>query len=221
MPDPDGASHENSGFYAEDDTAMGGLPEEAEGANANQAVQILDMPPSWGLRPDIPREAFHARCYQGEKTIFYHKCKVEQYAPYTQDDGMVQRITLYKDVGRQIPLEIREKFKHRRDKLVERRRKPMQNETIEHFAPGRPSSSTLGGGALKELREINAVNRELVFYPSRLDGLVRSVEMIGRKVFEHFEDRDDRLIYHSVTLDPTQQNSMRVGQKKNTWTVES
>ena len=31
-----------------------------------------------------------------EKTIFYHKCKVEQYAPYTQDDGLVQRITLYK-----------------------------------------------------------------------------------------------------------------------------
>jgi hypothetical protein len=197
------------------------VPEDGNDASAQQAVQILDMPPSWGLRPDIPREAFHARCYQGEKTIFYHKCKVEQYAPYTQDDGMVQRITLYKDVGRQIPLEIREKFKHRRDKLVERRRKPMQNETIEYFDPGRPSSSTLGGGALKELREISAVNRELVFYPSRLDGLIRSVEMIGRKVFEHFEDRDDRLIYHSVTLDPTQQNSMRVGQKKNTWTVES
>ena len=32
-----------------------------------------------------------------EKTIFYHKCKVEQYAPYTQDDGLVQRITLYKE----------------------------------------------------------------------------------------------------------------------------
>lgn len=32
-----------------------------------------------------------------EKTIFYHKCKVEQYAPYTQDDGLIQRITLYKD----------------------------------------------------------------------------------------------------------------------------
>jgi len=97
----------------------------------------------------------------------------------------------------------------------------MQNEIIEHFDPGRPSSSTLGGGALKELREIGAVNRELVFYHSRLDGLIRSVEMIGRKVFEHFEDRDDRLIYHSVTLDPQQVNNTRTTQKKNTWTVES
>merc|ERR1711972_562457 len=104
---------------------------------------------------DIPREALHARCYGGEKTIFYHKCMVEQYAPYTQDDGLVQRITLYKDVRRQIPLEIRETFKHRRDKLTERRRKPMQNETVEKFAPGRPSSSpSAAGGALKEYREI-------------------------------------------------------------------
>lgn len=78
----------------------------------------------------------------------------------------------------------------------------MQNENIEKFLPGRPSTSATGGGALKQFREISAMSRELVFYNSRLDGLIRSVELIGRKVFEHFEDRDDRLIYHSVTLDP-------------------
>lgn len=97
---------------------------------AEHTAQILDLPSPWSERPDIPREKFHARCYQGEKTIFYHKCKVEQYAPYTQDDGLVQRMTLYKahaympdtdlveslaqDVRRQIPLEIRERFKHRK-----------------------------------------------------------------------------------------------------------
>ena len=31
------------------------------------------------------------------------------------------------DVRRQIPLEIRERFKHRKDKLFERKRRPMQN----------------------------------------------------------------------------------------------
>jgi hypothetical protein len=207
------------GVFADESAA-----EESESAKLDQATQILDMPPSWSERPDIPREAFHARCYQGEKTIFYHKCKVEQYAPYTQDDGLVQRITLYKDVRRQIPLEIRERFKHRRDKLVERRRKPMQNETIERFDPGRPSmgGGALGGGALKEFREIGAVSRELIFYNSRLDGLIRSVEMIGQKVFEHFEDRDDRLIYHSVTIDPALANQgPRGAQKRDTWFVES
>eukprot|EP00929_Paragymnodinium_shiwhaense_P051937 TRINITY_DN2605_c0_g1_i1.p1 TRINITY_DN2605_c0_g1~~TRINITY_DN2605_c0_g1_i1.p1 ORF type:complete len:842 (+),score=224.22 TRINITY_DN2605_c0_g1_i1:100-2625(+) len=204
------------GVFAETDAT-----EETEGSKPEQAAQILDMPPPWSERPDISREAFHARCYQGEKTIFYHKCKVEQYAPYTQDDGLVQRITLYKDVRRQIPLEIRERFKHRRDKLAERRRKPMQNETVERFDPGRPSSSQIGGGALREFREIAAVSRELLFYNSRLDGLVRSVEVIGRKVFEHFDDRDDKLIYHSVTLDPSLQVNQRGNQKKDTWHVES
>jgi len=190
-----------------------------------QSAQILDLPSAWSERPDIPREAFHARCYQGEKTIFYHKCKVEQYAPYTQDDGLVQRITLYKDVRRQIPLEIRERFKHRRDRLYERKRRPMQNENVERFLPGRPSTSnSTAGGALKEFREVSALSRELIFYNSRLDGLVRSVELIGRKMLEHFEDRDDRLIYHSVTLDPTlvTNGTMRPGQKnKDTYPVDS
>eukprot|EP00405_Crypthecodinium_cohnii_P015697 CAMPEP_0206460696 /NCGR_PEP_ID=MMETSP0324_2-20121206/24897_1 /ASSEMBLY_ACC=CAM_ASM_000836 /TAXON_ID=2866 /ORGANISM="Crypthecodinium cohnii, Strain Seligo" /LENGTH=839 /DNA_ID=CAMNT_0053932431 /DNA_START=71 /DNA_END=2587 /DNA_ORIENTATION=- len=198
--------------------------EEMDGGKVEEAAQILDMPPSWSERLEISREVFHARCFKGEKTIFYHKCKVEQYAPYTQDDGLVQRITLYKDIRRQIPLEVRESFKHRRDRLHERLRRPMQNETIEHFYPGRPSSTTsAGGGALKQYREISAVSRELLFYNSRLDGLVQCVELIGKKMFEFFEDRDDRLVYHSVTLDPTiVASSTRDGPKpKDTYLVES
>ncbi|CAJ1401716.1 unnamed protein product [Effrenium voratum] len=205
-----------SGEAREGDDA-GAVPDEER--RAEQTAQILDLPSPWSERPDIPREKFHARCYQGEKTIFYHKCKVEQYAPYTQDDGLVQRITLYKDVRRQIPLEIRERFKHRKDKLFERKRRPMQNETVERFLPGRPSTSASNaGGALKEFREISALSRELIFYKSRLDGLVRSVEIIGRKMFEYFEDRDDRLIYHSVTLDPT---ATRGQKSKDTYPVDS
>lgn len=222
MLDPEGGGGE-AGNGPDDSAGGGAVPEESAGGRVEQAAQILDMPPAWSDRPDILREAFHARCYQGEKTIFYHKCKVEQYAPYTQDDGLIQRITLYKDVRRQIPLEIREKFRHRRDKLAERKRRPMQNETVEQFEPGRPSSSTSAcGGSLRELREVSAQSRELVFYNSRLDGLIRCVELIGRKTFEHFQDRDDRLIYHSVTLDPSAGSGQRGGQKiKDTYSVES
>eukprot|EP00933_Yihiella_yeosuensis_P068344 TRINITY_DN7388_c2_g1_i1.p1 TRINITY_DN7388_c2_g1~~TRINITY_DN7388_c2_g1_i1.p1 ORF type:complete len:862 (-),score=200.08 TRINITY_DN7388_c2_g1_i1:210-2795(-) len=239
MLDPEATNAESGegGLFAEDDAAGGGAAAlgaavtvgEGEGENpdaAQQATQILDMPSAWSERPDIPREAFHARCYQGEKTIFYHKCKVEQYAPYTQDDGLIQRITLYKDVRRQIPLEIRERFKHRKDRLYERKRRPMQNENVERFLPGRPSTSTsAAGGALKEFREVSAVSRELIFYNSRLDGLVRCVELVGRKMFEHFEDRDDRLSYHSVTLDPTLSlvgtGNLRGQKSKDTYPVES
>merc|ERR1719247_1168754 len=132
------------------------------------------------------------------------------------------KITLYKDVRRQIPLEIRERFMHRRDKLFERKRRPMQNETVEQFEPGRPSSSpSAAGGALREFRENAAVSRELIFYNSRLDGLVRCVELIGRKMFAHFEDRDDRLIYHSVTMDPSLAQNFKGSQKLLTYSVES
>jgi len=221
MMDPDGGLGENgTGGFAGGDAGN----EESEVNLAEQAAQILDMPPAWSDRPEITREAFHARCHQGERTIFYHKCKVEMYAPYTQDDGLIQRITLYKDVRRQIPLEIRERFKHRKDKLSERKRRPMLNEIVESFEPGRlcPPTSAIGG-ALKEFRELAAQRRELVFYNSRLDGLVRCIEEIGHKTCEYFEDRDDRLIYHSVTLDDqppngTQRNSKV---KEDTYNVES
>mmetsp|Transcript_36122 Transcript_36122/g.81720 ORF Transcript_36122/g.81720 Transcript_36122/m.81720 type:complete len:855 (+) Transcript_36122:52-2616(+) len=214
-----GAPTEN--LFADETRLTSGVVAEDTSENDQGAAQILDMPPPWSEKPTIPREAFHARCYQGEKTVFYYKCKVEQYAPYTQDDGLIQRITLYKDVRRQIPLEIREKFRHRKDKLLERRRRPMKNELIEKFAPGRPSSSpTLAGGALKEYREIVAVERELLFYNSRLDGLVRCVEKIGKKMFEDFQDRDDRLVYHSVTLDK-ELPMERGGRKLLTYNVES
>merc|ERR1719401_3157554 len=142
MIDPEGHRDAGAGLYGDEDKGVGTVLEESDGGQVEQASQILDMPPAWSDRPEIPRDKFHRHCYEGEKTVFYHKCKVEQYAPYTQDDGLVQRITLYKDVRRQIPVEIREHFKHRKDKLIERTRRPMQNETVERFSPGRPSSST-------------------------------------------------------------------------------
>ena len=39
------------------------------------------------------------------------------------------------DVRRQIPLEIRERFKHRKDKLFERKRRPMQNVSRQAATP--------------------------------------------------------------------------------------
>jgi len=98
----------------------------------------------------------------------------------------------------------------------------MQNEIVERFEPGRlcPPTSAVGG-ALKEFRELAAQRRELIFYNSRLDGLVRCVEEIGHKTYELFEDRDDRLIYHSVTLDEDQKTNQRSSKFKDTYAVES
>jgi len=167
----------------------------AAAAPGAEAQYVLDMPPSWSERLDISREAYHARCYQGAKTTLYYKCKVEQFAPYDQVDGLVQRVFSYKDVRRQIPVEVKETFKHRRDHLVERTRWPMENKVLERFDPGREK-------ALKEYRCTESIERTLVWYSSsRSDGLVQTTQRIGEKFMEWFSDRDDRLTYHSVTFD--------------------
>lgn len=160
----------------------------------DEASFPLDLPSSWSDRLQIPKDVFEARCYQGEKITFYDKCKVEQYAPYSQLDGIIRRVTQYKDLRRQIPLSMTETFAHRRDKLVKRFRYPKDNKVIEQFDKGRPS-------CLKEFREDGMSVRELIYYPSRLDGLLRSIEHIGHKIMEYFGDRDNKLVYHSVTLD--------------------
>jgi hypothetical protein len=37
------------------------------------------------------------------------------------------------------------------------------------------------------------------------DGLIYREEQIGRKTFEYYKGREDRLIYRSVTFDPEKQ----------------
>ena len=45
--------------------------------------------------------------------------------------------------------------------------------------------------------------RKIYFYHHRnKDGLIYREEQIGRKTFERFKGREDRLIYRSVTYDP-------------------
>jgi len=44
----------------------------------------------------------------------------------------------------------------------------------------------------------------LYFYHHRVkDGLIYREEQIGRKTFEYYKGREDRLTYRSVTFDPT------------------
>lgn len=193
-----------------------GVLEEAGGEHeAREDQDMLDIPASWSERLDISREAFAERCYEREKTTLYEQCKVETYAVYSQVDGLVERVTQYKDLRRQNPLQISEKFMQRRDHLMERRRKPMENELVEVFRPGRQHDK------LKEFHEKAAVRRELRYYhQSRLDGLVLHHEEIGKKIWEVFEDRDDRLIYHSVTLDHSLKGQTIAGKPLATLNVD-
>jgi hypothetical protein len=186
----------------------GNIEEEVE-VKEEVGGEVLDIPASWCEHLNISREAFAGRCYNGEKTVLYAKSKVESYAPYSQVDGLVERVTYYKDLRRQIPVEVVEQFYQRKDKLVERKRRPMESELVETFLPGRQA-------ALKEFREVAGVRRQLeYYYTSRPDGLYIYEEEIGKKISQTFKERDDRLVYHSVRFDET-----LTGSKVQTLSIE-
>jgi hypothetical protein len=121
---------------------------------------------------------------------------LEKYSRYFQVDGLIRRLTKYKDIGRQIIEVCEEVYFSRRDKLIRRLRYPERNLTEESFQRGRPS-------ALKNFTEVSGKQRILEYFPSsRLDGLERTIEDVGHKISEYFVNRDDKLIYHSCKLDP-------------------
>jgi len=164
--------------------------------------RILDMPPSWVKKLAISREAFAKRYWKtGQKTQLYWKAKHELFAEHTHAQGMVSRLTLFRDARRTMPLEVREQFVNRRDKLRRRTRYPLDGKVVEEFEQGRPSG-------LRKHVDVTGKRREFHFYTSaRLDSLVRREEDIGKKVIEVFEGRDDHLVYRSVTVAPKEAGS--------------
>ena len=160
--------------------------------------QVLDMPPPWSPKLVVDKDKFTDGCPKGEKTVFYKKCRVDFFSECKQVDGLVKRITIYRDYKRMITSEIRSYYKCRKDKLIVRRRFPYEFKLIEHYES---SDKTFHW---KKLIQIDGVSRKLYFYHHRnKDGLIYREEQIGRKTFEYYKGREDRLIYRSVTFDPS------------------
>jgi len=167
------------------------------------AAQILDMPPPWPPKIILDYEAYQQGTPLGEGCIFYSKCTVENFAEYSQVDGLVKRITIYEDYRRLKVKEIRCLFKHRVDKLRVRRRFPFEFKTVEYYDPNIPHN-------WKKVTEIDRRRREIIFYPNRnVDGLIRRVEIIGEKTMEYYQGRDDRVIYRSIRFEPRENPNTR------------
>lgn len=157
---------------------------------------ILDVPPSWVAKLHIDRAAYKKRFVtDAQRVTLYRRAKLEEFAENSHDQGLVTRVTLYRDNASTLPIEIREFFKNRKDKLESRRRFPLESKFEEHFAPGRLPE------ALKARIEWIGYRREFHFYTSaRMDGLMKREEFIQKRTMEHFDGRDDFLIFRSVTL---------------------
>ncbi|KAJ3026471.1 UNVERIFIED_CONTAM: hypothetical protein HDU68_005603 [Siphonaria sp. JEL0065] len=183
-----GAMGNKSGEKNEDNVSDD--EEEAEDDN----LEILDLPPSWVDRITITKEQFESKCPAGSKTMLYRNARVETFAEYHRMDGMISRYTFFAEETREFYGEIRELFSNRKDKLRERIRIPYTGKIHEFFDPGRQHG-------LKEHIIIEGNTTEIHFFPtSRSDGLVKRVQA-QNKVIEYFTEREDNLVYRSVTYE--------------------
>ncbi|KAF4043938.1 putative TGc domain-containing protein [Phytophthora infestans] len=166
------------------------------GQDAADDDLILDIPPSWVTKLHIDRATYKKRFVKDcQHVTLYHRAKVEEFAENTHEQGLIARVTLFRDVGCTLPVEIREYFKNRKDRLESRLRFPFEGKFEERFTPGRIPE------ALKSRTEWIGYRREFQFYTSaRPDGLVTREEEIQDRVLERFDGRDDFLVFRSVTL---------------------
>lgn len=157
---------------------------------------ILDIPPSWVTQLQIDRATFKQQFVKdGQQSTLFHCAKVEEFAENTHEQGLIARITVFRDSGCTLPIEIREYFKNRKDRLDSRFRYPFEGKFEERFLPGRNLE------ALQSRTEWIGSRRELHFYTNaRSDGLVKREEEIHKHVIEHFDKRDDFLCFRAVTF---------------------
>eukprot|EP00899_Mesostigma_viride_P013144 jgi/Mesvir1/21830/Mv04215-RA.1 len=182
-----------------------GLGGDADAGSVGGVVSLAadlvcpEMPPSWVPKLQVASDAFDMRCPKGSKGVVYLRALHEVFAMFgecSRWDGMVSRLTRYSDDARGSVCEVREHYSRRKDRLVKRVSFPLEDRVLEYFDPG-------AHYGLKELCTISGKRRIAYFYPkSRLDGLVSRHEEIGKKTVEVFQDRDDRMVYRSVTYDP-------------------
>ena len=183
LNDPIGDEEKGEEEEEEDEEAKAGEEED-------DVDNILDIPESWVSKLKIDRSKYNIRYPPyGQKVVLYKKAKLELFAENAHDQGMVSRLTIFKDVDRTVVKESVETFVNRRDKLVKRVRNPLERKVHESFDPGRPSS-------LKYFVEWAGRRREMHFYVNaRLDGLLCREEDMGKKIVEKFEGRGDKLTY--------------------------
>jgi dynein regulatory complex subunit 7 len=184
-------------------------PDTAETDEASK--EVLDLPLSWAPLIQLDHSQMARRFPNGSKTVKFHRCIINKYCEFDQErQGCVQQVVLYADNACSSPLIIREEFAHRKDKLEWRMTHVAQGRVHEHFAAGRPSG-------LKEFIEVKGERRLYKFHPnSRVDNMVVREEVIGVKVVELYENRDDRLKFRSIAVDsstyinPTRQKGFSI-----------
>ncbi|KAB1274224.1 Dynein regulatory complex subunit 7, partial [Camelus dromedarius] len=203
--------------------------EEDNGANDDDDVENLgkededksfDMPNSWVEQIEISPEVFETRCPNGKKVIQYKKAKLEKWAPYLNNNGLVCRLTTYEDLeckgaalavgsqGAEAPdmlwdlgtktLEIKEWYQNREDMLELKHINKTTGLNIDYFKPGHPQALRVHSYTSMQPE----MDRVMEFYEkARVDGLIKREET-PKTMTEYYQGRPDFLSYRHINFGP-------------------
>nr|XP_033700989.1 dynein regulatory complex subunit 7 isoform X3 [Tursiops truncatus] len=181
--------------------------EEDDGMNDDDDVENLgkededksfDMPCSWVEQIEISPEAFETRCPNGKKVIQYKRARLEKWAPYLNNNGLVCRLTTYEDLQCTKILEIKEWFQNRKDMLELKHINKVTGLNIDYFKPGHPQA--LRAHSYTSMQP--EMDRVMEFYETaRVDGLIKREET-PRTMTEYYQGRPDLLSYRHVNFGP-------------------
>eukprot|EP00051_Salpingoeca_urceolata_P005939 m.78991 g.78991 ORF g.78991 m.78991 type:complete len:886 (+) comp14608_c0_seq1:127-2784(+) len=183
-------------------------PDTHAGSAVAEQLHVPDITSSWVNKLSLSPQDFETRCPRGRKTIITPKSRIEIYAEYLREDGIVREETHFVDEALKHKCQVTSTFANRKDKLM-RTKVTYDPETAHvqreeaYYAPGNPRK-------LREAIYVHPTRRELLkggfgkrqffFYANaRVDGLV-SREDLGTELTEVFEDREDRLVKRWVTF---------------------
>ncbi|NXP28778.1 DRC7 protein, partial [Scytalopus superciliaris] len=149
----------------------------------------FEMPLSWVAEIKVSDTEFENQYAQGKKVILYEKAKVERWAPYVNENGLMERLTVYADLDCTEVVEVTEWFKNREDLLDMRQINKQTQLTTDYFRPGHPL--LLKAHTYTSLEPETGHTIEF-YHQSRDDNLCKRVET-AMEMSEYFMGRDDFL----------------------------
>ncbi|CAG9856248.1 unnamed protein product [Phyllotreta striolata] len=158
----------------------------------------LDMPAPWPMRLHIESERFSRRFPGGDVTTNYKRVIVQQKAPFASPDGLVSRITRYKDFACTDPFLLEEEYSNRKDKYCRTIYEYATGVQKDYFASGREDA--LVKHVFNKGDYSFYACRTLIFnHALRGDNLYKMV-VEQDKIMEYFRNRPDKLMFRQTNI---------------------
>ncbi|VDD84157.1 unnamed protein product [Mesocestoides corti] len=171
-------------------------------ADLMDKLLLINLPISWTKPITLSQAQYDRRFANQRKEIVYNRARLIKYSPYSRANGLVTHLTVYSDREMQDPIEEREYFENRLDKLLMRTTNLKTSWVVEKFDHGRMDYQLKEHGFHANKATPDST-RYMEFYDKlRTDGLVKR-ERKGNVMKEWYNNRQDRLIYRETQFGRT------------------